>query len=87
MKLFPVFVFFGNNHAAIVNSDFDGHVTGFHRLLKPYPNPNPNADYSDDPAFDPSFEDLESDKEDYNVFDFLQGRMQTRRSEKKNSED
>lgn len=79
MKLFSVFVFFGQSHAAIVNSDFDGHVTGIHRLLKPYPNPDPNADYSDDPAFDPNFEDVESDKEDYNVFDFLQGRMQTRR--------
>jgi len=81
MKLLSVFVFIGETRAAVMspNPAFVPKVKGFHKLLKPFVNPNPNPDYSNDPAFDPAFEDEEGDNEEYNVFDFLAGRMQTRR--------
>ena len=81
MKLLSVFVFIGETRAAVMspNPAFVPKVKGFHKLLKPFVNPNLNPDYSNDPAFDPAFEDEEGDNEEYNVFDFLAGRMQTRR--------
>lgn len=81
MKLFSFFVFFGENDGAVMspNPAFMPKITGFHKQLKPYVSPIPNPDYSDDPAFDPAFEDEDGDNEDYNVADFLAGRIQTRR--------
>lgn len=86
MKLFSFFVFFGENDGAVMspNPAFMPKITGFHKKLKPYVSPIPNPDYSDDPAFDPAFEDEDGDNEDYNVADFLAGRIQTRRYERDN---
>ena len=80
-KLFSVFVLVGESHGAVMspNPAFMPKVTGFHKQLKPYVSPNANPDYSNDPAFDPAFEDEDEDNEDYNVADFLAGRIQTRR--------
>ena len=81
MKLLSVFVLIGESHGAVMspNPAFMPKVTGFHKQLKPFVNPNPSPDYSNDPAFDPAFEDEDEDNENYNVADFLAGRIQTRR--------
>jgi len=86
MKLFSFFVFVGENDGAVMSPNPAFMPTGFHTQLKPFVNPNPKPDYSDDPAFESAFEDEDEDNDiyDYDVADFLSGRIQTRRYERDN---
>lgn len=66
MKTFSAFILFGEG----INAADVFKVTGFHRALKAYVNPDPNPDFSDDPAF----EQNRGEEPEYDLYDFLNPR-------------